>query len=103
MRYVTLALCLAVAACSSTLPDIPEAPEVDVQTVYLDKPCIVNISAPAPNTLPDYPPFDESDPAGWAKEVRRIYKIREVRREAEIDALRHVIDEHNLLEPKCSP
>lgn len=103
MRYAVLvsALCF-LFACSSSMPPIPEAPEVEVQEVKIIVECIIPMDPPPRDPLPDYPAFDGSDPEGWAKSVRRIYKLREVKKDAYIDALLYLIGEHNKLEPKCS-
>ena len=102
MRYALIILSSVLLSCASGMDPVPDVPDVEIQEVFKETPCIITITAPNPMSISDYPAFDENDPSGWAKEVRRIYKIREVAKDAEVEALRYVIEKHNLLEPKCS-
>jgi hypothetical protein len=84
------------------MSDIPEAPDVETQVVYLDKPCIISIDPVEVTPKPVYPQQGE-DKKAWATEVREIVKKYISDLEAENRALRSQIEEHNSLEPKCSP
>ena len=99
---ITLMLVVILAACGSTRSPVPNAPEVEIQEVYFDKPCIVQIEAVASAILLAYPTFSEEEAKAWAQEFRRINKRNLAMKDAEIEALRHQITEHNKLEPKCS-
>jgi hypothetical protein len=98
---IALMLVTMVAACSSTLDPVPDSPDVDIQEVFLDKPCIVQIEIIASAILLAYPAFSEEEAKAWAKEFRRINKRNLALKDAEIRALRHQITKHNKLEPKC--
>lgn len=103
MRYATIILLAAcLGACASSPGPIPQAPEVEIQEVNVEVPCIVQIDPVLAGDEPEYPPFDQNAPSDWAKAVRRATKLIVAGLRAENAALRFQIDEHNKLEPKCS-
>jgi hypothetical protein len=98
-------LLLIVAYCAgcSTVKPVPQAPDVRPQDVYKEVPCIIQIEEIQCAELPQAQPRESfTDLKAWAKEVRRVIKLREVILKDCIDALRHQISEHNKLEPQCS-
>lgn len=94
--------CVILTGCASSLPRIPDVPDVEIQEVTKEVPCVVTITPVGKSVLPEYPPFDMSDPKGWAIEVRETTKKREALKDEENTALRRQIEHHNSLEPKCS-
>lgn len=103
MRWVAYPLIVAISglACTTRKP-VPCAPDIRWQDRVEKVSCIIQIADLPAVELPQYPPFDEADPAAWAKEVRRVAKERERIYEDYIRAYRMKLSEHNRLEPKCS-
>jgi hypothetical protein len=102
MREKLIILLLIVSGCSTMKP-VPSAPDVRPQDVYKEVPCIIQIEEIQCAELPQAQPRESfTDLKAWAKEVRRVTKLREVILKDCIEALQYQIQEHNRLEPQCS-
>jgi hypothetical protein len=90
--------------CSSTrskpCPD-PE-PVIELKEVPKPYPVVIQIETLDPLELPDYPqpPGHDASEAEWkifAQEVKRIAEERGAKKDARIEALQQLIDDHNRL------
>lgn len=99
--FLLLVIIVYCAGCSTMKP-VPESPDVEIQEVKIEVPCIIQIEQIQCADLPEaqareaYP-----DLKSWAKEVRRVTKLRETILISCVAALQHQIKEHNKLEPRC--
>jgi hypothetical protein len=104
----------ALSGCSSTrsipCPDVE--PTIEMKEVPKPYPVLVKIKPLDPLALPSYPtpPGHDADEAEWkifAQEVKRIAEERGAKKDARIEALQQLIDDHNRLavitEPEGPP
>lgn len=98
-----LVFCVWYCSGCSTIRPVPESPDVELQEVEIEVPCIIQIEEIKCGELPEVEAREaHPDRKSWAKEVRRVTKLREAILISCIAALQHQISEHNKLEPKCS-
>jgi len=97
------AVLLALSGCSSTATVCPEIePTIKTKEVPKPYPVLVKIKPLDPLALEDYPepPGHDADEAEWksfAQEVKRIAEERGAKKDARIEALQQLIDDHNRL------
>jgi len=97
-----LVIFLIITGCSTMKP-VPESPDVEIQEVKIEVPCIIQIEEIQCADLPEAQAREAfTDLKSWAKEVRRVAKLREKILINCVAALQHQIREHNKLEPECS-
>jgi len=77
-------------------------PKIEYQEVLISQPCIIYMDIPP---RPFYESFPElgGDSKEWALEVERVVQANRAKREAYIESLLFLVEEHNRLEPQCSP
>jgi hypothetical protein len=107
---MAIAAVLLLTGCSTTrstpCPDLE--PEIVTKEVPKPYPVIVKIQTLDPLVLPDYPepPGHDATEEEWksfAQEVKRIAEERGAKKDARIDALQQLIDDHNRLSSLTEP